>query len=131
MPMKKTRTGSNPLLFIPLLILTFTAKADHAPRTVLPDAVVDLGTAQGLARVHAQWRYSDTQIAAISHRDVGLDLKATGKSNRTFDFAAVMDACHSIGIASISPCRRRLLVSTQEAPPWFLRLLWTTTPKSG
>src|ERR1043165_6141988 len=86
MPMKKTRTGSNPLLFIPLLILTFTAKADHAPRTVLPDAVVDLGTAQGVARVHAQWRYSDTQIAAISHRDVGLDLKATGKSNRTFDF---------------------------------------------
>jgi gluconolactonase len=84
--MKKIRTGSNPLLFIPLLILTFTAKADHAPRTVLPDAVVDLGTAQGLARVHAQWRYSDTQIAAISHRDVGLDLKATGKSNRTFDF---------------------------------------------
>src|SRR5215471_19373682 len=60
-------------------------KAEHV-RSVLPDAVVDLRTSTGTAGVAAQWRYSDTSIQEISHRDVGSDLKATGKPNRTFDF---------------------------------------------
>src|SRR5262249_40070421 len=59
---------------------------DHALRAILPDAVVDLRTSEGIARVRAQWRYSDTEILAIAHRDVGPDLKASGKPNRTFDF---------------------------------------------
>jgi len=86
MPMKKTKILSGLLILLPLFALTLTADADHAPRAVLPDVVLDLGTSEGVARVNAQWRYSDTQIAAISHHDVGPDLKATGKSNRTFDF---------------------------------------------
>ena len=62
------------------------AKADHAPRAVLPDAVVDLRTSEGVVHLSAQWRYSDTKILEIAHRDVGPDFKASGKPNRTFDF---------------------------------------------
>ena len=63
-----------------------TLRADHAPRAVLPDAVVDLRTTEGVARVKAQWRYSDTRINEIDHRSVGSDLRASGPKNRTFDF---------------------------------------------
>src|SRR5438876_10743852 len=63
-----------------------TLRADHAPRAVLPDAVADLRTTEGVARVKAQWRYSDTHINEIDHRSVGSDLKASGPKNRTFDF---------------------------------------------
>ncbi|HVY71162.1 MAG TPA: SMP-30/gluconolactonase/LRE family protein [Verrucomicrobiae bacterium] len=63
------------------------ARADHAPRAVLPDAVVDLRTVAGAARAAAKWRYSDTAIQEIAHRDVGPDLKASGAANRAFDFA--------------------------------------------
>ena len=64
-----------------------TLRADHAPRTVLPDAVVDLRTSEGLARLNAHWRYGDTHIHEIDHKSVGPDLKASGKPNKTFDFA--------------------------------------------
>jgi len=63
-----------------------TASADHAPRTVLPDAIVDLRTAEGVSHVKAQWRYSDTHIHEIYHKSVGMDLKASGPATRTFDF---------------------------------------------
>jgi gluconolactonase len=66
---------------------TLTLHADHAPRAVLPDAVVDLRTTEGVARVNAQWRYSDTTIREIEHRDVGADLKASGPKNHTLDFS--------------------------------------------
>ena len=66
---------------------TLTLRADHASRAVLPDAVVDLRTTEGAARVNAQWRYSDTIIREIEHRDVGGDLKASGPKNHTFDFS--------------------------------------------
>jgi gluconolactonase len=62
-------------------------RADHASRAVLPDAVVDLRTTEGAARVNAQWRYADTTIREIEHRDVGTDLKASGPKNHTFDFS--------------------------------------------
>jgi gluconolactonase len=77
---------------VALLVGTFivvannAARADHAPRAVLPDAVVDLRTAEGVSRVSAQWRYSDTTISEIAHRSVGSDLKASGAKNHTFDF---------------------------------------------
>lgn len=62
------------------------ARADHTPRAIRPDAVVDLRTLEGAARVKAQWRYSDTHIQEIDHQRVGADLKASGPANRTFDF---------------------------------------------
>ncbi len=75
-------------LLIAAILNPFIASlhADHAPRAVLPDAVVDLRTIAGAARVNAQWRYSDTHIHEIDHRGVGSDLKASGPANRTFDF---------------------------------------------
>src|SRR6266545_5975015 len=88
MPMNK-----NPALLPSVLLLAaamaasrLPALADHAPRAVLPDAVVDLRTMEGVARVNAQWRYSDTKILEIDHRSGGPDLKASGPKNRTFDF---------------------------------------------
>jgi gluconolactonase len=69
-----------------IVIATVSSRADHAPRAVLPNAVVDLRTTEGVARVKAQWRYSDTRITEIDHRSVGPDLKASGPKNRTFDF---------------------------------------------
>ena len=69
------------------LVLPFLAATLFAnPRAVLPNAVVDLRTSAGAARVQARWRYSDTSINAIAHRSVGVDLKASGPANRTFDF---------------------------------------------
>ena len=79
---------------MPLLVCLFASAfsfvaptlADHAPRTVLPDAMIDLKTLEGAARANATWRYSDTHIHEIDHRNVGMDLKASGPVNRTFDF---------------------------------------------
>lgn len=74
---------------LPLFLVAFisVAPAESMPRAVLPDAVVDLRTIEGVTRLNASWRYSDTLINAIDHRSVGPDLKASGPPNRTFDFA--------------------------------------------
>src|SRR5436309_381066 len=64
----------------------FNLRADHAPRAISADAVVDLRTTEGVGLVNGQWRYSDTTIQGIEHRDVGPDLKASGLKNHTFDF---------------------------------------------
>jgi gluconolactonase len=63
-----------------------TARADHNARAVLPDAEVDLRNPEGAVHLQAQWRYSDTTIKEIAHRDVGPDLRASGPRNHTFDF---------------------------------------------
>lgn len=62
-------------------------RADHSPRSVLPDAIVDLKTVAGAKTLESQWRYSDTEIKSIEHRAVGADLKASGPANHTYDFA--------------------------------------------
>jgi gluconolactonase len=74
------------LLIAAAAVSTATAPAAQMPRAMLPDAVVDLRTTEGAARVKAQWLYSDTRIAEIDHRSVGPDLKASGPKNRTYDF---------------------------------------------
>jgi gluconolactonase len=86
--MNRPRSTSPAALLVAALtvIAAVTSRADHAPRTILPDAVVDLRTTDGASRVKAQWRYSDTHINEIDHRSVGSDLKASGPKNRTFDF---------------------------------------------
>ena len=72
-----------------IIAIVFASTALHGEtvrRAVLPNAVVDLRTSDGIGRVKAQWRYSDTSINEIDHRSVGPDLKASGPKNRTFDF---------------------------------------------
>ena len=75
-------------LFVMATVISpaLSSRADHAPRAVLPDAVVDLRTAEGAASVGAQWRFSDTQIQEVQRRDVGSDLKPSGPENHTYDF---------------------------------------------
>src|SRR5882672_6091162 len=89
MPMKMNRAFLRAALIVTAItnVSVLTLRADPAPRAVLPDAVVDLRTLAGVARVNAQWRYSDTSIREIEHRDVGADLKASGPKNHTFDFS--------------------------------------------
>jgi len=53
--------------------------------TLLPQAVVDLRTAEGAALVGARWRYSDVTIIQTDHRDPGPDLRPSGPPNRTND----------------------------------------------
>ncbi len=67
--------------------LAHGAVGENAPRTVLPDAVIDLRSTEGAARAKGTWRYSDTKISEIDHKSVGSDLKASGPANRTFDFS--------------------------------------------
>jgi len=69
-----------------LITTALSSWAAMNPRTISPDAVVDLRTTEGVARVKAQWRYSDTSIEPIDHRSAGPDLKASGPKNRTYDF---------------------------------------------
>lgn len=80
---------TSPVLFLGLFSLLAAVaelRAEHTPRATLPDAVVDLRTSASATHVQAQWRYADTSIQEIAHRDVGSDLKATGPDNRTYDF---------------------------------------------
>ena len=86
--MSRTQATSPAAILVAAItvIAAVGSRADHAPRAVLPDAVVDLRTTWGVARLNAQWRYSDTRIHEIDHRSVGPDLKASGTKNRTFDF---------------------------------------------
>ena len=86
--MRRFQAASRAALVVAAITLISAAilRADHAARAVLPDAVVDLRTSEGVARVKAQWRSSDTRINEIEHRSVGPDLKASGPKNRTFDF---------------------------------------------
>lgn len=74
------------LTVVVIAVASIAAHAESIRRAVLPNAVVDLRTPEGVQRVKAQWRYSDTRISEIDHRSVGVDLKASGPGNRTFDF---------------------------------------------
>jgi gluconolactonase len=50
-----------------------------------PEAIVDLGTADGLRLVDAQWRSHPADIVDVAHRAPGPDLKPSGPPNRTHD----------------------------------------------
>lgn len=72
--------------------LAFDAHAGHGPRAVLPEAIADLRTHDGLRLVQGRWCYSDTVIREVTHREVGTDLKASGPANTTFDFTPAAQA---------------------------------------
>lgn len=50
------------------------------------DAVVDLGSREGVQLVHGQWRYHDVKIVDADSRAVGPDLKPSGDPIRTYDY---------------------------------------------
>jgi len=80
-PVRSTAT------FLALGLTFLTLELPAETRSVRPDAVVDLRSSEGAAHLGAQWRYCDANIQEIAHHDVGPDLKASGKPNRTFDFS--------------------------------------------
>jgi gluconolactonase len=69
-----------------VLHLMFDTRAQEIPRAVLPKAVIDLRTREGVDLVRGEWRFRDAEIGRVDHRDVGADLKASGRPNRTDDF---------------------------------------------
>jgi gluconolactonase len=52
-----------------------------------PDAIIDLQTAEGVALVAGEWRYSDAAIVEAEFVDVGPDLGPGTERNRTYDVA--------------------------------------------
>lgn len=49
------------------------------------DATIDLATADGVAQVRGQWRYSDARIVEAEFRGPGRDLQPTGQVIKTHD----------------------------------------------
>jgi gluconolactonase len=68
-----------------LTAATLSAQETTDVPAVLPKAVVDLRTVEGVRLVNATWRYSDVAIVPAEHRDAGTDLRASGAPNRTSD----------------------------------------------
>jgi len=52
---------------------------------LLPDAIVDLQTEAGAARVGVTWRWSDTRVVTVRDVAVGADLGPSGPPVRTLD----------------------------------------------
>ena len=75
-----------------LIVLTNGVRAEFSSRAIRPSAIIDLRTKAGLESVKGQWRYCDTVISEVGHRDVGADLRATGPTNRTYDFSPAAQA---------------------------------------
>ena len=51
-----------------------------------PDAVVDLGTSEGVELVKSQWRYHGVRIVDADSRAPGPDLKPSGQPIKTYDY---------------------------------------------
>lgn len=50
-----------------------------------PQAVVNLATPEGTQLIQGQWRYSDAKITQVDFNSPGLDRKASGLPNKTYD----------------------------------------------
>ena len=83
----------NQLTLWKTVAIAFLVVLSHANGQVIqdppygrPDAIVDLGTRAGAQLADAQWRYHDVKILETDFHSVGLDLKASGAPNRTYDY---------------------------------------------
>ncbi|PYK63381.1 MAG: hypothetical protein DME50_17680, partial [Verrucomicrobia bacterium] len=76
------------LIFGALVFLAGRALAETNADTPngKPDAVIDLGTKEGVDLVKGQWRYSDTKIIQVDFKAAGPDKQPTGKPIKTYDF---------------------------------------------
>jgi gluconolactonase len=80
-----------PLLLVSLLttLVAQSSKVSAQMATDLtaanPQAIVDLATPAGTNLVKGQWRYRDAQIVSVNFRRSGLDRKASGAPNQTYD----------------------------------------------
>ena len=53
----------------------------------IPDATVNLATAEGVKTVQGQWRYSDTKIVEVDFQAPGADGQPTTQPIKTYDYA--------------------------------------------
>ena len=74
-------------LILALMPLSAVAQRAQDPPFGRPDAVVDLATREGAQLVKGQWRYHDVKIEEADSRAPGVDLKPSGASIRTYDYA--------------------------------------------
>src|SRR5215831_9983383 len=51
-----------------------------------PDAIIDLGTREGVQLVKGSWRYSNTRIVEVDPKGPGADLKPSGRPVKTYDY---------------------------------------------
>ena len=51
-----------------------------------PDAMIDLGSTDGVKTVKGEWRYSDTKIVEADFRGPGPDKQPTGPAVKTYDY---------------------------------------------
>ena len=51
-----------------------------------PDAMIDLGTGDGIRTVKGEWRYSDTKIVEVDFRGPGADKQPSGAPVKTYDY---------------------------------------------
>jgi len=60
--------------------------APHDPPVTGPVAIVDLASPDAISIVRGEWRYSDVSLLRVAGKDVGADLRASGKATQTDDF---------------------------------------------
>lgn len=70
---------------ISIVLTSGVAMAGPEASPAVPDAVVDLRTAVGVALVQGQWRYTDARIIDANHHSPGPDNTPTGASVKTHD----------------------------------------------
>lgn len=64
-----------------------SAKVNTEVPTGKPEAMVDLGSVDGVKAVKGEWRYSDTKIIETDFRGPGPDKQPTGAPVKTYDYA--------------------------------------------
>jgi gluconolactonase len=75
-----------------VIAILFTAvsgsgvRAEETYSARKPEAVVDLGTQEGVGLVRGEWRYSDTRIGEVEFKAAGADGQPSGERNKAYSF---------------------------------------------
>ncbi len=74
-----------------LLASVYSLDTPHASLAVevptgKPEAMIDLGSVDGVKTVKGEWRYSDTRIVEADFRGPGPDKQPTGAPVKTYDY---------------------------------------------
>jgi gluconolactonase len=80
------------LILVSLTALTLqngsvSAQVTEDAPAIHPEAVINLATPEGARLVKGQWRYSDARIIETDFKSPGLDRKASGPPNKTYDIS--------------------------------------------
>ncbi len=73
------------ITFLLTALLATAALANEVP-SGKPLATIDLATAEGVAMIKGQWRYSDTRIVETTFNGAGTDNQPSGPPVKTYDY---------------------------------------------